>query len=307
MFRSYAAPRAAIVTLVALTLTSRVLPSQTPSWYRFHNQVAPTVTASVSLNAGGNFVYSYTVANGAAAAQRINLFLLELAQPAFGANAPTDWTSLTGPTSATWLASGTIEPSWTEEHELDIPSFTSEIAAGTSRTGFELISTCASSTTPVPFYIQGYNHLGKQPDDDTSQVVDIPNWREDAIAGTTVGPSDCSAVADWGNRRPGVDGFVGVVNFANGATLPAGPVTVQVRFARDGETVNTSTFSAELNSTTVTGAFVTNGRGDKVAVFTPGSSALRSGKNVLLLKVDGLKAGTTQTATDADRFTFTIP
>lgn len=110
-----------------------------------------------------------------------------------------------------------------------------------------------------------------------------------------------------GNRRPGVDGFPGVVNFVNGATLPAGPATIQLRFSRNGETVDRSTFSAVLNGVDVTSQFVQTSTGDLVGVFAPGSSPAKSGRNVLLLKVDGLKAGTTQTATDADRFTFTLP
>lgn len=84
-------------------------------------------------------------------------------------------------------------------------------------------------------------------------------------------------------------------------------MTVQIRFSRDGEVVNPSTFSAVLNSTDVTASFITNASGDKVAVFELGSSPLHSGKNVLLLQVEGIKPGTTSTAIDADRFIFTIP
>lgn len=57
----------------------------------------------------------------------------------------------------------------------------------------------------------------------------------------------------------------------------------------------------------VTSRFVANARGDMVAVFAPGTSPARSGRNVLLLSVDGQITGTTRTATDADRFSFTLP
>ena len=280
------------------------LSAQAPSWFLPHNQVAPSVTTTVSLDASGDFRYHYTVANGAGAAQRINSFFLELALPASTTAAPTDWFSIISPQSVTWAAEGTVDPAWTAAHEADIPSFLSEIAAGASLTGFDLVSACGGSSTGLTYYVQGYNHLGKQPDDDTTWVKE-PTWREDAVSGTVLGPGDCSVVADWGNRRPGVDGFIGVVNFVNGATF-AGPATVQLRFSRDGETVNRATFHAELNSVDVTSQFVQNSRGDLVAVFAPGSSAAKSGKNVLLIKVDGLIAGTTRTATDADRFTFTL-
>lgn len=44
-----------------------------------------------------------------------------------------------------------------------------------------------------------------------------------------------------------------------------------------------------------------------VAVFMPATSPLTSGRNVLLVSVDGIVPGTTRTATDANRFTFTRP
>lgn len=290
--------------LVALGASAAA--AQVPSWYLWHNEVAPTVTATVSLDPGGDFRYRYTVANGAAARQRINLLHLDLGVRPTGATAPADWFAILSSNSVSWGADGTLDPSWQEEHEADLPSFLSEIAPGASLTGFDLVSPCGGSSTPLTFFVQGYNHLGKQPEDDTTWAQ-VPDWRDDAVRGTVLGPSDCSTVADWGNRRPGVDGFLGVVNFVNGAALPAGPVSVQIRFSRGGEVVNRATFKAELNSVDVTSQFVANSRGDLVAVFAPGASPARPGRNVLLLSVEGQMAGTTRTATDADRFTFTLP
>ena len=290
----------------ALSLSAVVANAQTPDWFRPHNLVTPTVTVTASLDPSGDFRYRYTIANGTSAQQKINMFFLELAVPASGAGSPTDWYAITGSRSVSWGSEGTIDPAWVEEHPADIPTFLSEIAPGSSLGGFDLLSPCAGSSTPLTYFIQGYNHLAMQPEDDTTWVKE-PEWRDDAVRGTVLGPGDCSAVADWGNRRPGVDGFLGVVNFVNGATLPAGPATIQLRFSREGEIVNRASFHAELNSVDVTASFVQNSRGDLVGIFAPGSSPAKSGKNVLLLKVDGLKAGTTQTATDADRFTFTLP
>jgi hypothetical protein len=275
--------------------------------HRF-NGVAPTLSATVALDASGKFVYQYTIANGATATQRINFVLLELGHPASEARAPKDWDGMLASSSVVWTATGAIDPSWSEAHKMDIPSFTSEIAPGASRAGFEIVSSCGGANVPLTFYARGYNHL-ETPSEEEEQPAgsEFQSWRDDAVQGTVLGPADCSTVADWGNRSPGVDGFLGVVNFVNGATMPAGPMTVQIRFSRDGEVVNLSTFSAVLNSTDVTASFTTNASGDKVAVFESGSSPLHSGKNVLLLKVEGIKPGTTSTAMDADRFIFTIP
>lgn len=280
--------------------------AQAPSWFVWHNRVAPTVNATVSLEPTGDFRYRYTVANGASAQQRINLFHLDLAVPAAGGAAPTDWFAIVSSRSVSWGADGTVDPSWQPAHEMDIASFLSEIAPGASLTGFDLFSPCAGSSTALTYYTQGYDHLGVQPEDDTTWTP-VPEWRQDAVSGTVLGPSDCSTVADWGNRRPGVDGFLGLVNFVNGATLPAGPASVQIRFSRAGEVVDRASFRAELNSVDVTSQFVPNSRGDLVAVFAPGSSPARSGRNVLLLSVNGQILGTTRTATDADRFSFTLP
>lgn len=294
------------VAAAALFTTPAASAAQAPAWFIWHNKVAPSVTASVTLDPSGNFRYRYGVANGAGAQQRINLFHLDLAVPAAAAASPTDWFAIVASRSVSWGADGAVDPAWQPAHEMDLPSFLSEIAPGASQAGFDLFSPCAGSNVPLTYFVQGYDHLGVQPEEDTTWTPQ-PEWRDDAVRGTVLGPGDCSNVADWGNRRPGVDGFLGVVNFVNGATLPPGPATVQIRFSRAGEVVDRASFKAELNSVDVTAQFVPNSRGDLVAVFSPGSSPAQTGRNVLLLSVSGQIAGSTRVATDADRFTFTLP
>jgi hypothetical protein len=54
------------------------LEAQQPSWYPPHNLIQPTVSVSVSLDpATGEFLYSYAVANGAGAQQRVDEFHIE--------------------------------------------------------------------------------------------------------------------------------------------------------------------------------------------------------------------------------------
>jgi hypothetical protein len=122
-----------------------------------------------------------------------------------------------------------------------------------------------------------------------------------------VGPTDCSTVRDWGVKKTGVDGFVGAVNVVTGSTLLPGPVTLQFRFSRSGEQVNPSTFTATLNGTLVTSRFVTNSRGDKVAVFTPGVAPLAKGRNTIQVSVQGISTSTHAFATDAAKYTFSVP
>lgn len=82
---------------------------------------------------------------------------------------------------------------------------------------------------------------------------------------------------------------------------------MQLRFSRDGEQVDRESLTVELNGVDVTSAFRTNSIGDAVAIFQPGQSPLRWGRNVLLISVRGVVPGKSQIAEDADRFTFTIP
>jgi hypothetical protein len=290
-----------------LGATCTPLRAQQPS-YPPHNLVQPSVTLSVGLDAtSGDFLYSYTVANGAAAQQRVNEVHILSTGLVTGAVAPANWDvfpSTKGVT--TWAASGTPDPSFVAASDWDIPATLSEIVPGTSRAGFVLKSPCAISGY-VTYYVRGFNHILDSPIDANGDFLPEPTWQQDAVSGVIVGPTDCSTVRDWGVKKTGVDGFVGAVNFITGSTLLPGPVTLQFRFSRSGEQVNSSTFTATLNGTLVTSRFVTNSRGDKVAVFTPGVAPLVKGRNTIQASVQGISTSTHATATDADKYTFSVP
>jgi hypothetical protein len=274
--------------------------------YPWNDRISPSITADVSLHdATGDFVYRYTLANGSTAEQRIHLLRLDMSVPASAVAAPADWSIMyqPGQTEVLWYATGEPAPGWQPLHDADGASYASEIAPGQSLSGFEVRSPCAVAT--IRYRTRGYNHM-RLLEHDTAGSVE-PDTPENAVGGTTAGPGDCDTVLEWGNRRPGTDGFMGVVNFTSGSTLPPGPVAVQIRFSRTGEQVDRSTFSASLNQQDVTAAFRSNSRDDLVAVFETGTSPLRRGRNVLLLSVEGIVPGTTRTGTDADRITFRIP
>ena len=83
--------------------------------------------------------------------------------------------------------------------------------------------------------------------------------------------------------------------------------TIVIRFGIRGENVDGTTFTATLNGVDVTASFAAiTGVGDRAALFSVGSSPLTLGKNVLLTGVDGIVPGTTRTARDVDRVTFTV-
>jgi hypothetical protein len=299
----------AIVLAAALCLTSGA-DAQVPSWYFPRNRVVPTVSFGVSLDpATSNFRYSYALANGAAAEQRIASFRVQAHTYLATVLSPPNWTAgyLPGPSIfddlIMWGAWGPVDPAWVELHPGDIPSFLSEIAPGTALAGFVLLSPCAI-VAPLRYYILGYNHLAETPDEEG--VLPAPPWRDDSVQGTMPGPGDCSVVADWGSGTPATEGFIGLVNFASGAVLPAGAVTIQLKLSRSGEVVHPQTLSIKLNGVTVTPSFVVNSLGDRVAVFQPGAP-LKSGRNTLEVSINGIKPGTNQTGTDSDKFTFDRP
>lgn len=231
---------------------------------------------------------------------------LSLAVPASAFQAPPDWATMYAPglPYVAWYADGPLHPDWQPLHDGDVASFASEIEPGANLSGFVVHSPCAAGT--ANFIASGYNHM-RTMEEDTLPGQIQPDIDPEGIRGTVAGPGDCNIVLEWGNRRPATDGFMGVVNFASGSTLPPGPVAVQIRFSRAGEQVDRTTFSASINQQDVTAGFRTNSRGDLVAVFEPGTSAVRQGSNVLLISVDGIVPGTTRTGTDADRITFTVP
>lgn len=275
--------------------------------YPWNDRVVPSITVEVGLDSvSGDFEYRYTVANAAGAEQRINMLRLTTAVPASFVAAPAEWAFIHQPglPQVLWHADGPLHPQWQPLHDADIASFASEIDPGESLSGFTVRSPCAAAD--VAFIASGYNHM-RTMEEDTLPNVPAPDVDEEGIRGTVLGPGDCNTVLEWGNRRPATDGFMGLVNFASGSTLPAGPVAIQIRFSRAGETVDRATFRAEINQQDVTGAFRANSRGDMVAVFEPGASPVRTGRNVLLISVDGVIPGSTRTGTDADRITFTVP
>jgi hypothetical protein len=295
--------------LIACTCTGLLIASVPAAYaqrYPWNDRVIPSAAADVSLDeATGDFMYRYTLANGLSAEQRIHLLRLDMSVTASAVAAPVGWSIMyqPGQTEILWSATGALHLDWQPLHGADAASYASEVAPGHSLSGFEVRSPCAVAT--VRYRTRGYNHMRLLEHDTVGSVE--PDTPENSVGGTVIGPGDCDTVLEWGNRRRATDGFMGVVNFASGATLPAGPVAVQIRFSRSGEQVDRSTFSATLNQQDVTAAFRSNSRDDLVAVFQPGTAPLRQGRNVLLLSVDGIVPGTTRTGTDADRITFTVP
>lgn len=108
-----------------------------------------------------------------------------------------------------------------------------------------------------------------------------------------------------GNRRPTVDGFLVFANLQDRSAF-TGSALVVFRLGSAGETVDASTLRVLLNSSDVTSEFRWSDQyKGYAATFSPGTSPIRAGSNVLRTSVDGIVPGTDdRRATDTDRVTF---
>ncbi len=161
--------------------------------------------------------------------------------------------------------------------------------------------------TTVMFFAQGFAKLPVAESEDDFGEIELLTFDENSQIGTTVGPGLDDNIIFTGGRRPSVDGFLGFVGLAGDRETLLRPVTMLVRFGVNGETVDASTFHAELNRVDVTGSFTPTGNADELlAVFELAASPLVVGRNVLATSVEGTVPGTTRSAADTDRLTFFV-
>ncbi|HYQ83516.1 MAG TPA: hypothetical protein VEP28_05870, partial [Rubrobacter sp.] len=159
----------------------------------------------------------------------------------------------------------------------------------------------AQGETPLP---QVANDVSELP----SEGEEVLDFTQDSFTGSTVAPVPLDETQFFtGGRRPAIDGFLVFLNLGDGDIRTTLPLAIVVKLGIGGETVASATFRATLNGTDVTASFMPNGRpGELVGIFDLGTSPLATGRNVLLTSVDGTVPGTTRTATDVDRLTFTV-
>lgn len=297
----------AILALVLLAPMGRaqVLVPPTPA-----NQLSVGVATNVTFDsATGLYTYTYTLTNANTSLQAAWLFALQLNGAVTSSSSPNGWSSMVHDDEPllSWAATdvGTLPPDFVDTGNLPPSPFV--IAPGAVLGGFQLVS-------PDPpgngtFFAQGdtlLTQVAVDTGDLPQEGQEVPPLTSDSFSGGTVGPVPVNTAQFFaGGRRPGVDGFLVFLNLATGDVKTA-PVGVVIQFGIDGETVDTSTFHATLNGTDVTALFVPGTlSGQMVAIFNLVTSPLVIGKNVLITSVAGIVPGTTRTANDVDRITFT--
>jgi hypothetical protein len=305
---SFVARRAVLAGLFAMALVPALAKAQiiippTPG-----DQLSATVSTKVSFDsASGLYTYNYTLSNAAASQQKVWFFALQFTGKLMNPQSPSGWTFVEHDDRpiVSWAATeiGELPPDYIDDGNVPPSPFT--VSQGTTLSGFSFQS--PDPPASVQFFAQGETKLAQVGEDEVELPFELPDFTQDSFVGSAVGPVPVDEAQFFtGGRRPAVDSFLVFLNLVDGDTRPA-PMAVVVKFGIGGETVNAATFRATLNGTDVTASFVPNGRpGELVGVFDLGISPLATGRNVLLTSVDGTVPGTTRTATDVDRVTFTV-
>lgn len=272
------------------------------------SQVDVTISVDVQFDTATDlYTYTYELTNGLAAPQEVHTLSIEADAEVLNVQSPQGWSAglFFDKPILHWGATelGPLPPDFVDDG--NIPPSAFNIKPGQTLGGFSLQS--PEPPTTVLFFSQGYAPLPSALSEDDFDGIEIPLYTENSFIDFTVGPGLDDGIIFAGGRRPSVDGFLAFVGLAGDRETLLRPVTMVIRFGVNGESVNTSTFHAELNRVDVTGVFEATGNGDEMlAVFEIGSSPLEIGRNALTTSVEGTVPGTMRTAADTDRLTFFV-
>ena len=284
--------RPTMITFVVLlaAVNQRGLPQSVPADV-VGNQVSVTLKGINSFDASrGIYTYSYTVLNAANSTEDMRYFALRLGgvvmPDVLSSTAPAGWTfyMLDGRPIISWGANST-----------------SRIKPGQQLVGFSFQSHAPPGN--VTYYAQGYvkGPLAAPGDLDDEHAVLIPDFTEIGVNGTTTGP-----ISSASSGPPSVRGFVVVLAPITG-TINVAPVEVDLKFALDGESVDRTTFHAQLNGLDVTNSFFAGTAGAGLqATFNLGTSPLQSGGNDLIASVSGTDPQNGGSTTGISRVLFTV-
>lgn len=273
------------------------------------NKVSVSVNADVTYDATtGLFTYRYTLTSDPASVQEVSGFHLRVGGSVLNTVSPRGWKGRVNVSGdmVSWAASEpegiVIPPGYVDDGNL-LPSIY-QIKPGQTLGGF-------SFQSPDPpqfdvFYAEGFVRIPAEGVDfEPGNMPVIPDFPDDLFKGPPTKVPRYSENLFFGGRRPGVDGFLVFKNIENGDVRPA-PVLIDLVFGVNGEAVRQETFRATLNNVDVTHKFVVTGPDTRRGVFPVGLGGVKTGRNVLLTTVEGTVPGTTRTAADTDRISFTV-
>ncbi len=277
------------------------------------NKLSANITVGIEQNQDTQlYTYTYNIFNDFSSVQSLESFMIETIEDIDIVNAfsPEGWRFDVSENKRlfAWTAVGIDEAAIPDVWDGNVLPSAYQIKPGEQKSGFVLQT--YSLLGEESFYVQGFTRLAVV--DDAADLADegfiVPTFPDGFFQGTVKISTDNIYL---GNRRPGVDGFLGFVNLQEKNNEFRAPVVFRLKFAINGETVNQETFKAMLNKQDVTPSFIADPADSRnlVGTFEILSSPLKLGRNVLTTSVDGEilgKNGSIRTATDVDRIAFTV-
>lgn len=295
----------ALTAFLCFELSAQVIEPPKPG-----NLLTATVTATVTQDPNDQlYTYSYEVANHSTSEQRLTSFTIDLSEDAqiVSVESPKGWDHGVTPdnTLLMWDAVDIDPEDEPENWDGNLLPSSYDIKPGRSLSGF-LVKTY---TPPKQgkFYATGFVRLAVVTDvaDLEEGGYETPLFPNDSYIGVTEVP--LSSLYD-GNRRPAVDGFLAFVNLNGKNNKFIERATIYLKTSVNGEQIDRESLNVKLNGVDVTSVFIvdTTKVGDLVGHFELDGSALMQGKNILLTSIEGVVPGTSRTAVDTDRITFTV-
>lgn len=276
------------------------------------NKLTANVTVDIERDPSTHlYTYRYSVFNSFSSIQSIEDFFIQIAPDIdiVAVSAPKGWDfgAFNDGTFFVWSAVEIDKESIPDNWDGNLLPSSYQIKPGEERDGF-ILQTYSSPGEGI-FYARGFTRMAVM--DDAADLEDEGfeelTFPDDSFKGFTSVP--ISGIYD-GNRRPGVDGFLGFINLDESNNFFTAPVSFLLKFSLNDENVNRSTFKAELNREDVTQFFIADpsGAGDLVGRFELLTSPLQVGRNVLVTSVEGEIIGkkNNRLAIDTDRIAFEV-
>lgn len=278
---------------------------------------ADQLSVSVSSNIDydwktDNYTYSYILLNSTESIQEINFFALAVGIDSgniINSASPQGWrfSEHSNENFISWGAVEGIPNDYIDDG--GAPPSTFQIKPGEMLSGFSVTS--KNSPTDSNYYVQGYTKLPSVAED-VEELYEMnyepKHFTENSVSGLVKAPLGGVLPVYWGNRRPDVDGFLGLVNFDPENNVSSLPIKLHIRFSREGEIIDASSFTAILNNQDVTSRFIfdDSGIGDLVIELDELDGVSVHGKNVLILSVEGISPKNNKHAKDTDRIVLEL-
>jgi hypothetical protein len=287
-----------------------------PAQSQNHNKLSVVTTPVVSYDASSKlYTYSYSFKNSAQSPQEISMLSLAFSNDRIpqivNVKSPVGWSYLpaTDRNAVLWGATemGPVPTGYVDDGNI-LPS-PYQIKPGQALSGFSFQS--SSPPDVATFFAQGFSPLPSAAEIDDSASDAEKDYMADSYVGATTAPAGILATQ---SGAPSVDGFLVIempkTDFVVTPDIShqGQYISIKIDYAVDGETVDVSSFRAQLNDEDVSKSFApvpnANSLLGLIAIPTYGSTSLVSGRNVFIAQIQGVDPSTGGATTKIARVSF---